>query len=163
MKKMPAITLLFILLSAIPLKAAENISFKGTLLEYPPCKINDGALMEINFGEVGVNKVDGENYAQTFSLKYTCKGARTNAVLRYMGQATAFDHTAVQSNIPDFGIRLRHQSYDGNVNDFEIGSSVDVPSYSDESTLIASPVKKAGAKLQEGAFTAAATLQLEYP
>jgi type 1 fimbria pilin len=44
-----------------------------------------------------------------------------------------------------------------------VGSTLPIPSYQGSSQFIAVPVKNAGAELQEGAFTAAATLQLEYP
>lgn len=158
-----SLALVTALLSSISPQAAENMSFRGTLLEHPPCEINGGQPVEIDFGEVGVNKIDGENYAQTFTLTYDCEGTSTDKVLRYLGNATAFDAAAVQSNIPDFGIRLAHQSNAGGASAFEVGSTLPIASYVGSSTFVATPVKKAGAELQEGAFTAGATLQLEYP
>lgn len=142
--------------------AAENMTFHGTLIEHPPCKINGGEPVEIDFGEVGVNKVDGQNYAQTFTVMYDCEGTSTDKVLRYLGAATTFDTAAVQSNITDFGIQLQHKK-DGVVTPFVVGSVLPIPSYLGSSTFVATPVKKAGAELSEGAFTSAATLQLEYP
>lgn len=144
------------------LAAAENMAFHGTLIEHPPCKINGGEPVEIDFGEVGVNKVDGQNYAQTFRIMYDCEGTSTDKMLRYLGTATAFDTAAVQSTIPEFGIQLRHQK-DGAITPFAVGSVLAIPAYQGSSQFIATPVKNAGAELQEGAFTAAATLQLEYP
>lgn len=144
------------------LAAAENMMFHGTLIEHPPCTINGSQPIEIDFGEVGVNKVDGQNYAQPFSVIYECEGASTDKVLRYLGAATAFDKAAVQSNIPEFGIRLQHQK-DGITTSFEVGSTLALPAYLGGTNFIATPVKKAGIELQEGAFAAAATLQLEYP
>ncbi len=141
---------------------ADNMSFRGILLDAPPCTINGGKAVEIDFGQVGVNKVDGENYKQSFTLTYECEGVSTDKLLRYLGAATAFDTTAVQTNIADFGIRLQHQR-DGIVKPFEVGGTLAIPSYLGSTQLIATPVKKNGATLQEGAFTAAATLQLEYP
>ncbi|RJF53865.1 fimbrial protein [Serratia inhibens] len=145
------------------LAAAENMTFHGTLIENPPCTINGGEPVEIDFGEVGVNKVDGQNYAQTFTIIYDCEGTSTDKVLRYLGAATAFDTAAVQSNIADFGIQLRSQSNDGALTGFVVGTTLPIPSYLGSSTFVATPVKKAGAELSEGAFTSAATLQLEYP
>ncbi|VEI15223.1 Minor fimbrial protein prsF precursor [Serratia plymuthica] len=139
-----------------------DIMYSGTLIDAPPCTINGGEPVEIDFGEVGVNKVDGQNYAQTFTLTYKCEGTSTNKVLRYLGAATTFDTAAVQSNIPEFGIRLQHQK-DGVITPFVVGSTLAIPSYLGASTFIATPVKNTGVELQEGAFTAAATLQLEYP
>lgn len=144
-------------------KGEGDITFRGTLLEYPPCEINGGQPIEIDFGEVGVNKIDGENYAQTFTLAYDCEGTSIDKVLRYIGNVTAFDAAAVQSTIPDFGIRLAHRSSTGNISAFEVGKTIPIASYVGSSTFIATPVKKAGVELREGAFTAGATLQLEYP
>lgn len=144
------------------LTAADNMTFHGTLIEYPPCKINGGEPVEIDFGEVGVNKIDGQNYAQTFTIKYDCEGTSTDKVLRYLGAATTFDTAAVQSNIADFGIQLQHKK-DGVATPFVVGSVLSIPSYLGASTFVATPVKKVGADLSEGAFTSAATLQLEYP
>lgn len=144
------------------LTAADNMTFHGTLIEYPPCKINGGEPVEIDFGEVGVNKIDGQNYAQTFTIKYDCEGTSTDKVLRYLGTATTFDTAAVQSNIADFGIQLQHKK-DGVATPFVVGSVLPISSYLGASTFVVTPVKKVGADLSEGAFTSAATLQLEYP
>lgn len=146
---------------AVP-QTNTNITYSGTLLDAPPCTLNGGEPVEIDFGEVGVNKVDGQNYAQTFTVIYECEGTTTDMVLRYLGAATTFDKAAVQSSIPEFGIQLQHQR-SGVITPFEVGSTLAIPSYQGSSQFIATPVKNAGAELQEGAFTAAATLQLEYP
>lgn len=144
-------------------QAAENMSFRGTLLEYPPCEINGGQPVEIDFGEVGINKIDGENYTRAFTLSYDCEGASTDKILRYMGNATSFDPAAVQSNVADFGIRLAHRTPEGRVIPLTVGSTLLLTSDMGSSTFVVTPVKKAGAELQEGAFNAGATLQLNYP
>jgi type 1 fimbria pilin len=154
---------LFSLQGAAMAEGDVHMTFRGTLLEHPPCEINMGRPIEIDFGDVGVNKVDGKNYAQTFTLVYDCKGTSTDKVLRYLGVATSFDTSAVQSNIRDFGIQLQHLANDGSARAFEVGSVLPIASYVGSSRFVATPVKNAGAELQEGAFTAAATLQLEYP
>ncbi|EQC2551422.1 fimbrial protein [Enterobacter sichuanensis] len=144
-------------------QAAENMSFRGTLLEYPPCEINGGQPVEIDFGEVGINKIDGENYTRTFTLTYDCQGASTDKIIRYLGSATAFDTAAVQSNIADFGIRLAHRTPEGEVTPLTVGSTLRLTADVGSSTFVVTPVKKAGAELREGAFNAGATLQLNYP
>lgn len=157
----------FILSAAVccasSVQAAENMSFRGTLLEYPPCEINDGQPVEIDFGEVGINKIDGKNYSRTFTLTYDCQGASTDKILRYLGNVTAFDTAAVQSNIANFGIRLAHRSSDGGVSPLTVGSALLLAADVRSSTFVVTPVKKAGVELLEGAFTAGATLQLNYP
>lgn len=144
-------------------QATENMNFRGTLLEYPPCEINGGQPVEIDFGEVGINKIDGENYSQTFKIIYDCQGASTAKILRYQGNVTAFDAAAVQSNIENFGIRLAHRTPDGGVSPLTVGSTLLLAADVGSSTFVVTPVKKSGAELLEGAFTAGATLQLNYP
>lgn len=147
---------------ALDARSAENMSFHGTLLEHPPCDINDGQPIAINFGEVGVNKVDGENYSQPFEINYTCNGARTDMILRYVGVATAFDNAAVQSSIENFGIQLRNVSSDGVHNLFVVGTAITVSSNQNLSKFVAIPVKKQGSDLPGDSFTSSAMLQLEY-
>lgn len=163
MKTTPTLALIAVMLSGASLQAAENMSFRGTLLEHPPCEINRGQPIAIYFGVVGINKVDGDNYAQRFHIIYDCKGTSTDKILRYVGTATAFDPAAVQSNISDFGIQLRHISPEGVITPFKVMSTLPIPADESSSTFIATPVKKANAELQTGTFTAGATLQLEYP
>ncbi|MEI9743869.1 MULTISPECIES: fimbrial protein [Enterobacter cloacae complex] len=151
------------MLSGTSILASENMNFRGTLLEYPPCEINGGQPVEIDFGEMGVNKVDGENYARSFTLTYNCEGASTDKILRYLGSVTEFDPAAVQSNFADFGIRLSHRTPEGVVTPLTVGSTLLIAANNDRSTFVATPVKKSGAVLQEGAFNAGATLQLNYP
>lgn len=168
MKNLAMRTLVSFILSAAIccgsiVQATENLSFRGTLLKNPPCEINGGQPVEIDFGEVGINKIDGENYSQTFTLTYDCQGASTDKILRYLGNVTAFDAAAVQSNMANFGIRLAHRTSEGEVSPLTVGSSLLLAADVGSSSFIVTPVKKAGVELLEGAFTAGATLQLNYP
>ncbi|MGF6191338.1 fimbrial protein [Serratia sp. 2723] len=152
------------LLAAMPLVvgAVTQIVEIKVEVSVPPCTINGGQAVEIDFGKIGVSKVDGENYQQPFELIYECAGASTDMLLRYLGVVTTFDNAAVQSNIPQLGIRLQQQK-SGTMTPFDVGSTLAIPSSQKSSQFIAMPVKKAGVTLQEGIFTAGATLQLEYP
>lgn len=163
MKTLASCTLAAVVFCGVSAYGADNLNFRGTLLESPPCEINGNQPVEIDFREVGVNRIDGVNYARTFTLSYDCEGARTDMILRYLGNVTVFDPSAVQSNIPDFGIRLAYQTQKGEVTPLAVGSSLQIASDVRISTFVATPVKKARAELQAGAFTAGATLQLNYP
>ncbi|CAO95311.1 MrfF protein [Erwinia tasmaniensis Et1/99] len=148
---------------AAPVGAADNMIFHGTLREHPPCEINSGQPINISFGEVGVNKVDGKNYEQVFTITYDCAERDSNIIVRYLGVATAFDNAAVESNIKDFGIQLRSKSVDGALTAFVVGTALTVASNQSSSTFVATPVKKPGSELPAEAFTSSAMLQLEYP
>lgn len=52
--------------------AMANLTFDGTLVEPPPCTINSGGLIETDFMDVGISKVDGINYRRPVSYTITC-------------------------------------------------------------------------------------------
>lgn len=56
--------------------AAEEIAmhFRGGLIAPPPCVINAGAKIDVDFGSrVGIKKVDGVNYRQVIDYQLDCE------------------------------------------------------------------------------------------
>lgn len=139
----------------------SEIKLRGKIVK-PPCTINGGKQIDIDFGQLGVNRIEGDNYAQPFTLQYFCEGVSIDKVLKYIGMPTEFDDSAVQSNITNFGIRLQHIE-NGIAQPFKVGGELAIPASLGASQFTATPVKKTGVTLKEGAFSAAATFQLEYP
>lgn len=139
---------------------AADMNFKGTLVEPPPCTINNDQDVLVSFGDsVGVNKVDGSNYIQPVDYHLTCDITSPqdglNLVLSTTSQS-AFDTAAVQSSTPGLGIRLL---VDGVAAEF--GKLIPVDS-SSPPVLQAVPVKAADTALTEGPFSATVTLQVVY-
>lgn len=156
---MRSVTLGLLLAVSSPLFAADNMLFRGTLIESPPCTINDGGMVDVDFGErVGVNKVDGVNYLKTMDYRITCEPGATglDMALTLSGVQTGYDAAAVQTDLPDLGIRVLQ-----NGKPFTINTPLSVDPKSPP-TLEAVPVKTPGATLTEGAFVATATLKAEY-
>lgn len=148
-----------LLILSRPLYAADNMLFSGTLIQPPPCKINEGGMIDVDFGErVGVNKVDGVNYLQTLNYNITCeKGANgLDLTLTLSGEKTIYDSAAIQTDVTDLGIRVLQ-----NGDPFILGRPVIIDSKAPP-TLQAVPVKTPGASLKKGAFKATATLKAEY-
>jgi type 1 fimbria pilin len=142
-----------------PLWAADNLLFSGTLIEPPPCKINDGGTVDVNFGErVGVKKVDGVNYLQAMGYRISCEPGASglDMTLTLSGQPTGYDTAAVRTNLADLGIRVLQNGKPFTLNQ-PIGIDPNSPPL-----LEAVPVKTPGATLKEGAFVATATLQANY-
>ncbi len=154
--------ILALALVGIPAQAADEaeMRFRGTLRAPPPCTINDGGIMEINFGQrIGINKVDGVNYRQAVTYRLNCNlndGLPWELTLTLKGNATAFDKAALQTDKTDLGIRLYHDD-----EPFEIDSSLNIDP-ANPPRLEAVPVARPGSVLSEGAFTATATLQADY-
>ncbi|EMW1017921.1 fimbrial protein [Serratia marcescens] len=137
-----------------------DMTFRGTLIEPPPCTINDGNRVDVNFGErVGINKVDGVNYRQMMNYQITCDNAGSGSwalTLSLTGAAAGFDEQALQTNKTDLGIRIYQ-----NDKPFTPGSTLDID-ISNPPRLEAVPVKREGATLTEGAFESWATLRADY-
>lgn len=141
---------------------SEEVSMmlRGTLVEPPPCTINDGNRADVNFGErVGINKVDGVNYRQRLNYQITCQGAGSGngvLMLSLSGGAAGFDKQALQTDKANLGIRIYQ-----NDKPFTPNSMLKID-LANPPRLEVVPVKRAGATLTEEAFEAWATLRAEY-
>lgn len=137
-----------------------DMTFHGTLIEPPPCTINDGNQVEVDFGDrVGINKVDGENYRQQLNYQITCDkalGGNWALTLSLSGSAAGFDNDALLTNKSGLGIRV----YQGD-KPFTPNSSVKI-NLDNPPRLDAVPIKQTGATLTEGVFEAWATLRADY-
>ncbi|CAM4266137.1 fimbrial protein [Serratia nematodiphila] len=137
-----------------------DMTFHGTLIEPPPCTINDGNQVEVDFGErVGINKVDGENYRQGLNYQITCDSAAGGSwalTLSLKGSAAGFDREALLTNKGSLGIRVYQ-----NDKPFTPNSTMKI-NLANPPRLEAVPIKQAGATLTEGTFEAWATLRADY-
>lgn len=140
--------------------AEADMQFRGVLRAPPPCSINDGGTVAVDFGlRVGVNKVDGSNYRQAVNYRIRCDAPGAlpwELVMTLKGNATGFDKAAVQTDNANLGIRI----YQNDV-PFTLNSGIKIDPASPPQ-LEAVPVAKPGEILKEGAFLATATLQVEY-
>lgn len=138
--------------------ATANVAFNGTLIEPPPCTINDGSTIEVDFKEVGISKVDGEHYRQPVNYIITCTAGTLpwEMILTVRGTATTFESSAVQSSVVDLGIKLLQNGLP-----LELNTPL-VITPSSPPVLEAVPVKRPGSTLAPGGFTASATLLANY-
>ncbi|EPN2807064.1 fimbrial protein [Serratia marcescens] len=137
-----------------------DMTFHGTLIEPPPCTINDGERVDVDFGDrVGINKVDGVNYRQMMNYQIICDNAASGTwalTLSLSGNAAGFDKDALMSSKDNMGIRVYQ-----NDEPFTPGSTLNID-LANPPRLEAVPVKKDGSTLTEGAFEAWATLRADY-
>lgn len=148
-----------LLLGNAPVQAENNTIFYGTLNEPPACTINNGEQVDVNFGaRVGVNKVDGQNYTQTVNYRISCEPGANGLTmgLQVTGSATGFDIAALQTNMPDLGIRLLQNGQALTLNKRLNIDAAKPP------VLQAVPVKQPGVELKAGTFMATATLLADY-
>jgi type 1 fimbria pilin len=141
--------------------AVENMSFKGTLREDVPCELNDGQPIDVNFETVGVNKIDGERYKQSFAIGVTCPASfDVPFKISYVGQQSRFDTSALATNIEGLGIKAQYQ-INGGFSDLAVGSYIGGVG-SIKHYLQVVPVKNPKAVLEPGVFNASASFRLEY-
>lgn len=138
---------------------ASNMRFIGTLIEPPPCKINDGKNIEIPFDKVGVNTVDGINHRRPIDYVLNCIATSTWSMnLIITGPKAEFDteRATLQTSAPDLGIQI-YQNGKPFVLDKPIKIDPQAPPI-----LEAVLVKKPGSTLKKAPFSVTATLRAEY-
>lgn len=148
------------LLAALPLlvfAAPNTVTITVTVVAPLPCVINDDRPIEVEFGDVMTNLVDGDNYRMPVNYTLSCTGGTSNAMkLQVKGTGAAFDATLLQTNKADLGIELRQGNSRLAVNDWLKFN------YPDKPELWAVPVKQRGATLTGGEFSAGATMEVAY-
>lgn len=151
-------------LASLPLSClADNMQFTGTLLARPTCTVNDkGGRINVRFGNLAISRIDGEQFRKLIPYQITCPGAGTDTSWRMRltlkGNPTAFEPKALQSSVPDLGIKIM------------LGGAElipDLPRYiqvipTAVPLLEAVPVKLAGSDLPSVDFTASALLLAEF-
>lgn len=148
---------------------ATQVNFTGTLRSNPPCTINDGENILVNFGDVGISQIDGTRYARTFTLNILCTSDLGNGVVLYFaydGMTAGFDNDALQTSRTNLGIKLYRGEQavivppDNTNHAVTMSGGVSLPL-----TLTAIPVKDPAptAVLYEGPFTAIGTVEIRYP
>ncbi|WP_447880180.1 fimbrial protein [Serratia fonticola] len=149
------------LLPALPVLAwaasTATVTVTVTVVAPPPCVINDGRPIEVEFGDVMTTQVDGDNYKMPVNYTLSCTGGTSNAMkLQVKGTGAAFDATVLQTNKAGFGIELRQGAGKQAVND---GLNF---TYPNKPELWAVPVKQSGVTLTGGDFRAGATMAVDY-
>ena len=98
----------FILGSNIVIADAD-LNFHGTL-QIVECVINNGDDQIVDFGNVGIHKIDGARYKKEIPLALVCKnysgGKIPSMKLTIEGVTTSFNEAAVSTNVDGLGIEI---------------------------------------------------------
>ncbi|MFS7243197.1 fimbrial protein [Serratia proteamaculans] len=135
-----------------------DVTFHG-VLKQRPCHINNDRPIEIHFGNVGIEKVDGARYKQAVSYGMVCEDPDANAALTLIvkGTPTGFDPAAVSTSANGLGIQILQ-----NGQPFILNQRIRSVNNPPLPKLEVVPVKDPAVALAEGHFTATATLLAEY-
>ncbi|NCG54773.1 fimbrial protein [Serratia fonticola] len=152
-----SLLLSFALLAICPSQAVENMSFSGTLIEPPPCLVNNDKDIDVPFDRIGVKSVDGVKHRRQVDYVLDCTaGPAWSMVLTLLGPVAAFEPATLQTNIANLGIKIYQ-----NGEPFELGTPIAVDPLNPP-LLEAVPVKKPGTELTDGTFEVTATLLADY-
>ncbi|EOU9537985.1 fimbrial protein [Cronobacter dublinensis] len=167
-KNIVMLTAGFLLLNAGLLKSTSaaqtgdnvGVNFQGEFTLISACTIKNDQIIDVVFGEVGVNKVDGTNYKQIIPYTVDCKGATDTSPLSLMMSGTAenYDEAAVATSADGLGIRI-----EANGQPMPLNKPLNTTLGALQSlTLTAVPVSDPVKTLSEGLFSATATLTANY-
>jgi type 1 fimbria pilin len=156
-RSLPALLALAGSVALSPVRA-DDVDFRGTLIEQPPCVINDGELITVDFGdEVMTTRIDGKQYTENVDFSLDCSAAVGNAPLklRVAGTKAGFAE-ALDAQIPGLGIALTLDGQALKPNEWQTFSSTVRP------RITAVPVKDEAVTLDGGSFRVLASLEMEY-
>ncbi|MGF7410983.1 fimbrial protein [Providencia alcalifaciens] len=132
------------------------VEIKGVVLS-KPCQINNGQAIEVDFGDVMTTRAEGEVYKQPMDYTITCKdGVQPKLNMYIDGVPAVFDQRALKTSVDNLGVLFK-----ADTSDFPLKSKRTV-NFASPTKLFAVLVKKSGADLPAKAFTANATLKVEY-
>lgn len=149
------------LLMAAPLYAYDpiTISIKGTVVATASCTFSSNETIDINFGDVYINDITGDNYKKTVPYTLTCQGDADGKTveLKWTGTGASFNSDLLTTNVTGLGIKLLEGSSQVKIN---AGFTIDPNA---PPTLEVVLVKDSSATLSNGQeFTASATLAVNY-
>ncbi|MGO2146013.1 MAG: fimbrial protein [Serratia bockelmannii] len=139
--------------------AETPVTVKVTIMAPLPCTLNANKQINVDFGdEIMTTRIDGKEYRQPVNYELDCKGQAKNAMkLQIKGDGAVYDGTVLRTSRDGLGIAFEQQPG----KKLPINSWVNF-NYPDLIDLFAVPVKKSGADLKTGAFTASAMLRVDY-
>lgn len=138
--------------------ADADITFHGTLLEAPPCTVNNNEPIVVDFGnEVMTTRIDGANYRKPVTFTVDCSQAVSLAQkIRISGTTAAFNSDVLAGDQSGFGFAFSQGSIPLPVDKWINFTAPQVPS------LYVVPVKQKGVTLTGGTFRTLASLVVEY-
>lgn len=145
------------------LGADADITFHGTLLSPPNCAISGGNTIEVEFRDLIIDNINGDYGRKEVEYELSCEtDARDpgwEMTLTWTGTQTSYNDAAIETDVPGFGIELQQ-----NGQRFKLNTplAINATDFSQKPKLEAVPVKASDAVLNDGTFSAYATLRVDY-
>lgn len=138
---------------------SDSVGFnvKVTIVQ-STCEVNNSQPINVEFGEMLINAIDGAKYEQTIPYTLQCDGAASNQGLRlsFLGAGAIFNGNLLQTSDSGLGLRFKQ-----NGSDFALNDDVNF-TYGSKPTLSVVPVLRSPTDVSSGDFSASATFNVEY-
>ena len=135
-----------------------QVEFSGTVVTPPDCSFNNGQMIEVPFGYVGIGKADGRQLEKTVAHHLVCRGKDASKTLKMQISGTqGMNPQTLATSIDGLGIRFYQN---GNVVSLEQWFALPAPV--SQLLLTAAPLLTPGATPQTGNFQATATLMVTF-
>lgn len=138
-----------------------QVFIQSAILYVPDkCVVNEGQLINVEFGEISGSNLNGASYPQNIPVRFQCEGGSfedgtLNIKLAVSGTAASFSTNAFKTDKNDLGIQIKHNGQLVVPNEF-----YPVPNIGNGGSwnLVAAPLANGGKEIDEGEFNASATI-----
>ncbi|MBQ0268102.1 fimbrial protein [Providencia huaxiensis] len=135
-----------------------TVPIKGVVLAPPPCKINGGNIIKVNFDEIMSTRIDGNAYSKPINYNIDCEKRPTSQMkMTLIGIPASFDTGAIETDLPGLGIAFRY-----NGSKLRLNQEIKFV-YPNAPQFEAIPVRDLSTTLTKGGvFHAGVTIKLDY-
>ncbi|EES0215790.1 TPA: fimbrial protein [Escherichia coli] len=156
-----------LLLTSVAVLADVQINIRGNVY-IPPCTINNGQNIVVDFGNVNPEHVDNSRGEVTKTISISCKYKSGSPWIKVTGNAMAGQTNVLSTNITSFGIALyqgkgtatRLILGDGSGNGYRLTTGLDAANSTFTFTSV--PFRSGGSTLNGGEFHATANISIIY-
>lgn len=86
-----------------------NVNVNINFVEPPPCEINNGQPVEVNFGPMNIGDINGGKYRQEIRLNLNCDIWATSLKIKFVGDSAEFDSEVLKTNQEGLGIEIQRE------------------------------------------------------
>lgn len=151
------------LLSARMAEASDTINgitllVKGTVNRPPPCVINMGNVIDVNFGEVLINRIQGDYYTVNVDYGLDCSAADNNMLtMSVSGLKASFGADLIETDVKNLGIRINNSQ-----GAMQLTKAYPFDPHQGKVPITATLVKNGNVALVAGGFKATAMMTIDY-
>lgn len=162
-----------LLLSSRTLAMDIPVEITG-VIQVPPCQVNNGEVIEVDFGDISVTDVSNQRNRRKVTIPITCGYAQGTAYVKVTGTPMGSNKNVLMTNISNFGIALYQGDGTarklilgegaGNGNE-TIGYPIEKGLSGKENgtfTFTAIPYRNGNSELRTGTFSATANMSIRY-